>query len=730
MIKTKFLAVPLILFFIATFSFKASSEVLVYKWKLTGTQNLSINNGEAYTRTVLAQKGYLVMNFAPATGVYTDQQIIKYWNQDNKKYYITDAFLDGTANFEKKEFSGKDYVIISGFVGKNRAEMYSGGASIVSAAQSGGGNALNIAKSLSGSAAWNESAAEIILSSGTGRTYLQLDMTQTRNSNLSGQTVAQVISALQSAIELKGYAGQSPFAQDDNATMDMRVRIADVGVNIHVLANDYDINPGATLSVIAINTQPINGTAVINIDNTITYTPNLNWFGTDTFIYTMQSSLTGLTDNANVVVNVKYPYSTEFISKDSALVDFNCYQNSITRDGMFVAWSSDYEKDLPHLYGAIETYDRGTKTYTLARAAYAGVQGVSSVGKIISDDGASVVFHSADYTIVGDTNGMVDVFVYGNGAFEMVSVDSAGGENNGNSYNGVISSDGTQIAFQAEGNKLSTVPDPADNNGTPDIFVRDLTAVNTALISQSTAGVLGDQTSQNPGINIDGRFVTFESNSTNLDLAHPNLTKIYQIYLHDRDVGNTGTFDTLGNISTTMISVNGAGVIGNGNSSSAYIAGTAPNLFVVYSSLATNLDSIIPDTNSYSDVFLYNDLTKVTTRISVSTSGTEADGPSGNPQISEDGVYALFQSDGNNIVIGDTGLSDIFIRDINASTTNIVTINGEGSKLNGNSLYPSIGTDGYNLYISYSTNSTNIDTINDTDSVYDIYVQRRKDIYK
>ncbi len=739
MIKTKFLAVSFFLFFIAAFSFNASSEVLVYKWKLTGTKNLSINNGETYDRTVLSQKGYLVVNFDPVSGTYTDPlnplakpTIIKYWVQGINKYYITDTLLNDTATFENKEFSGSYYVIISGFIGKNRAEMYSGKVGNgVTAVQSGGASFLNVAKSLSGSAAWNESAAEIILSSGTGRTNLQLDMTLTKNANLSGQTVAQVIGALQNAIALKGYAGQAPFAQDDNATMDMRVRIADVGVNIHVLANDYDVNPGATLSVTAINTQPVNGTAVINIDNTITYTPNLNWFGTDTFIYTMRSSLTGLTGNANVVVNVKYPYSTEIISAGT-LVGFNCYQNSITRDGMFVAWSSD--DPVTGLHGAIGIYDRGTKTYTLARNAYAGVQGVSSVGKIISDDGAISTFHSADYTIVnGDTNGVVDVFAYDNGlgAFEMVSVDSAGGENNGNSYNGVISGDGTQIAFQAGGNKLSTAPDPADNNGTPDVFVHDITTGNTALISQSTAGVLGDGTSKDPGISLGGQFVTFESNSTNLDLAHPNPAKIYQIYLHDRDVGNTGTFDTLGNTSTTLISINGAGVIGNGDSSFAYIAGTAPNLFVVYSSNATNLDSITPDTNGYSDAFLYNVLTGVTTRISVSTSGEQANGgPSGNPQISEDGVYALFQSDANKLVTGDTGFSDIFIRDTVEPTTNLVTINGEGSKLNGNSIYPSIGTDGYNLYISYSTNATNIDTINDTDSSYDIYVQRRKDIYK
>ena len=54
-------------------------------------------------------------------------------------------------------------------------------------------------------------------------------------------------------------------------------------IDIPVLANDTDIE-GDTLTV-ALVTQPANGTVVINGDGTVTYTPNPDFNGTDTFTY-------------------------------------------------------------------------------------------------------------------------------------------------------------------------------------------------------------------------------------------------------------------------------------------------------------------------------------------------------------------------------------------------------------------------------------------------------------
>ncbi|MBT8194239.1 MAG: tandem-95 repeat protein, partial [Acidimicrobiia bacterium] len=70
-----------------------------------------------------------------------------------------------------------------------------------------------------------------------------------------------------------------PVAKDDTATTD-----EDMPVTVSVLANDSDVEDDA-LTVTLVPTAPVSGTAVINGDNTITYTPAPDFFGLDEFQY-------------------------------------------------------------------------------------------------------------------------------------------------------------------------------------------------------------------------------------------------------------------------------------------------------------------------------------------------------------------------------------------------------------------------------------------------------------
>jgi hypothetical protein len=72
---------------------------------------------------------------------------------------------------------------------------------------------------------------------------------------------------------------QPPLAVDDAASTTV-----DAAVTVPVLANDSDPN-GDPLTVTNL-TQPANGTAQRNPDNTVTYTPNTGFTGTNTFTYT------------------------------------------------------------------------------------------------------------------------------------------------------------------------------------------------------------------------------------------------------------------------------------------------------------------------------------------------------------------------------------------------------------------------------------------------------------
>ncbi|MEE9465197.1 MAG: cadherin-like domain-containing protein, partial [Candidatus Neomarinimicrobiota bacterium] len=72
-------------------------------------------------------------------------------------------------------------------------------------------------------------------------------------------------------------------------------------VTIDVLANDIT-ESGDTLSVVRVSEAP-NGQASLNADNTVTYTPNEDFHGTDSFIYVMSDKYYG-EDSAQVIVTV------------------------------------------------------------------------------------------------------------------------------------------------------------------------------------------------------------------------------------------------------------------------------------------------------------------------------------------------------------------------------------------------------------------------------------------
>ncbi|AWI24425.1 hypothetical protein HYN49_00135 [Flavobacterium pallidum] len=97
-----------------------------------------------------------------------------------------------------------------------------------------------------------------------------------------------------------------PLAANDTATTD-----EELAVTISVLANDSFGGDGPSTGAIAIASTPSNGVAVVNTngtpnnpaDDTITYTPNANFSGTDSFTYTIADA-DGQTSTATVTITV------------------------------------------------------------------------------------------------------------------------------------------------------------------------------------------------------------------------------------------------------------------------------------------------------------------------------------------------------------------------------------------------------------------------------------------
>src|SRR5208282_6674602 len=113
---------------------------------------------------------------------------------------------------------------------------------------------------------------------------------------------------------------------------------------------------------------------------------------------------------------------------------------------------------------------------------------------------------------------------------------------------------------------------------------------------------------------------------------------------------------------------------------------------------------------------------QTTTLVSVSLDGTGAgNGDSIPAGISTNGQFALFESAANNLVAGDTnGVNDVFVRDLVASVTTLVSVSTNGGAANGVSRSSVMTPDG--RYVAFVSAASNL-TPGDTNGIPDVFVR-------
>jgi hypothetical protein len=333
----------------------------------------------------------------------------------------------------------------------------------------------------------------------------------------------------------------------------------------------------------------------------------------------------------------------------------------------------------------------------------------------VSADGRFVAFASEATNLVpGDTNGFFDVFVRDlqAGTTELISVGLGGVPANGNSGDSLggsirgfaISADGRYVAFWSQATNLVA----GDTNGFLDVFVRDRQLGTTELVSVSSGGVQANSYSVGQvSISADGRFVAFMSNASNLVVNDTNHT--FDIFVRDRQNGTT-----------ERVSVGPAGLEGNGPCDE-FTSISADGRYVAFQSFASNL--VAGDTNATSDVFVHDRQTGTTERVSVGTAG-QANDQSSNGSISADGRYVAFLSSATNLVQNDTnGVPDVFVRDRQTGKTERVSVDSSGAQANSNCLAPSISGDGGAVaFYSFASNLV----AGDTNGNLDVFVHSRR----
>jgi Tol biopolymer transport system component len=395
------------------------------------------------------------------------------------------------------------------------------------------------------------------------------------------------------------------------------------------------------------------------------------------------------------------------IASDGTQANGESYEPALSADGRYVAFdsvASNLVSGDSNGYADVFVHDQQTGETSRVSVASDGTQAneISSSASI-SGDGRYVAFHSfASNLVSSDTNGWADIFVHDQqtGEISLVSVASDGTQGTLWSYTPSISADGRYVAFYSLSSNLVN----EDTNGNGDIFVHDLQTGETSRVSVSSSGIEGNWEADEPSISADGRYVAFESSSWNLVVEDTNGK--FDIFVHDRQTGDT-----------TRVSVASDGAQANGESHLPAIS--ADGRYVAFLSDADNLVS--GDSNGKTDVFVHDRQTGETSRVSVASDGTQANGTAYHVSMSATARYVTFDSDATNLV-SDPANGDVFVHDRLTGQTTCVDVAFDGAQANSWSWQPAISATG--RYVAFKSDASNL-VSDDTNHIPDIFVREQ-----
>lgn len=322
-----------------------------------------------------------------------------------------------------------------------------------------------------------------------------------------------------------------------------------------------------------------------------------------------------------------------------------------------------------------------------------------------SADGRLVIFGSmADNLVPLDSNGVSDVFLHDRttGLTSRISVDSFGTQASSGSGAGGVSTNGEVIAFLSGAFNLVI----GDGNQAQDAFVHDTMTGLTERVSISTSGAEGTNATYDVAISGNGRYVAFESSAAEFVIGDTN--GVSDIFVRDRDTGIT-----------TRVSTGPGGVEANDGSWGPSLS--EDGRYVAFTSFASNL--VNGSVSGALSCYVHDQVTGVTTLVSVDSHGAPAVGICEDADISADGRHVTFSSMASNLVAGDTNnIRDIFVHDRLLGLTVRSSLHSMGAEANDFNTQPSISGDG--KVVVFDSRATNL-VGGDTNGVSDVFVRDR-----
>ena len=146
---------------------------------------------------------------------------------------------------------------------------------------------------------------------------------------------------------------------------------------------------------------------------------------------------------------------------------------------------------------------------------------------------------------------------------------------------------------------------------------------------------------------------------------------------------------------------------------------SANGRFVAFTSTAPNL--VPGDTNGIPDVFVKDHWTGAIERVSVDAVGSQGNGASTEPDISDDGRYVAFTTEASNLVPGDdNGVRDVVMFDRDIAAPMLVSVDDAGVVGDAASSQPSVSETG--RIVAFTSDATNLAPRADN-GVSDVFVR-------
>jgi Tol biopolymer transport system component len=244
----------------------------------------------------------------------------------------------------------------------------------------------------------------------------------------------------------------------------------------------------------------------------------------------------------------------------------------------------------------------------------------------------------------------------------LVSEGIGGGPAFGESFGGQVSAGGRYVVFESNSADLVHGVDPVPAN--PLVFVRDMLTGTTELVSRGRDGALPDAAVDVVAISPDARFMIWDSRARNLTVGEHD--GAFDVFLHDRVTGTT-----------TKVSQIPGGKPSRKLSLSNDLADDGSS--VVFESEASNLAA--GDTNHAVDVFMFTAATGSVTLLSRGLDGESARKGAAGASLSSDGRYVAYHAEEPYEQVEGVGRckANIVLRDLVEGTAIVAVRERDGS---------------------------------------------------